>query len=150
MISGESLYRPPKPLAHDAVQMPPEALTMARGRDDARLSQLRSVLNAGPAVQRLERAAQALTGVASTPVQMLKSSKSEKVDISKLPDDLLHRLAVAAAEGRAVSGYTFEPGDKEELVEACRLRQDRDRNPHEEKDHNLQSRVNRLGPVPVA
>jgi hypothetical protein len=150
MISGESLLRPPKPLAHDAVQKPPEAVALARGRDDARLSQLRSVLNAGPAVQRLERASAALTGVASTPLQMLKSSKGDKVDISKLPDDLLHRLAAAAVEGRPVSGYTFEPGDKEQLVQTCQRRHDESRKKGRRHEVSLQRRMNRLGPIPVA
>ena len=121
MISGASLLRPPKPASEDAAQRAAKA--SAKGGDHARLMRVQAAMSGGRTVQRLQRAATALSGNASdAPVQMLKDGKGGKVDITTLSDDLVLRLAAAAVNGDTVKGYTFEAGDMEALKEENRRR----------------------------
>ena len=121
MTSGASLLRPPKPASQDVAQRAAKA--SARGSDHARLMRVQAAVNGGPTVQRLQRAAKALSGNTSdAPVQMLKDGKGRKVDITTLSDDLVLHLAAAAVNGETVKGYTFEAGDMEALKEENRRR----------------------------
>lgn len=126
MLSGATLLRPPKPASQDAAQRAPEAL--AKGAGQGRLTRIGADLNHGPAIQRLERAASTLSaGASAAPVQRLKDGTGKSVDISKLSDELVQGLAVAAIEGKTFPGYTFEGGDAEALKAENQKRSQQDR-----------------------
>jgi hypothetical protein len=91
----------------------PEAAARLEGPRQAELTQLAASLNGSPAVLRTQALAPG-----QAPVQRLLNAKNKKVKIADLSLSMIRRLVYALEGGKAVPGYTFEPGDDAKLVKA--------------------------------